>query len=256
MKITINKKPMDTIKNQKFMNTLNDFKGNSVFLFRNKGQMSFTGNYEKFLILKWMLLILLLMYTVSASAQTSQTPTQTVSVGNEPYLVSPTPGSTYNWAITPGNSGTNWTINGTGNSISVDWNLPGVYTLSVIETNSAGCVGLPVTVVVTVNQTPNVNVPPDQTVCNGTPIATVNFTGSVAGTVYSWTNNTPGIGLASSGTGNIASFNAVNTGTSPIVATITVTPSFTNAGTTYTGTPQTFTITVMPLPVTSPIYHN
>ena len=69
-------------------------------------------------------------------------------------------------------------------------------------------------------------------------------------------NNTPSIGLAASGSGNIASFNAVNTGTTPVVATITVTPSYTNAGITYTGTPQSFTITVNPLPVTSPIFHN
>ena len=98
--------------------------------------------------------------------------------------------------------------------------------------------------------------PPDQAICGGSPTASVNFTGGVPGTVYNWTNDTPSIGLAASGTGNIASFNAVNTGTAPVVATITVTPSYTNAGITYTGTPQSFTITVNPLPVTSPIYHN
>lgn len=204
----------------------------------------------------WMLILLLLTGTTGVWAQTDPSPTQTVPVGNEPYLVTSTPRSTYNWTITPGNSGTTWEINGTGNSISVDWNTPGVYTLSVIETNSEGCNGLPVSVTVTVYQNPNVNDPPDQTVCNGTPIVAVNFTGAVPGTVYNWTNNTPAIGLASTGSGNIAAFNAVNTGTTPVVATITVTPSYTNAGITYTGTPQTFTITVNPLPVTSPIYHN
>jgi trimeric autotransporter adhesin len=200
--------------------------------------------------------MLLLASTAGVWAQTNQSPTQTVPVGNEPYLVTSTPRSTYSWSITPGNSGTTWEINGTGNSITVDWNIPGVYTLSVVETNSEGCHGLPVSVTVTVYQNPNVNDPPDQTVCNGSRTTAVNFTGAVAGTVYNWTNNTPSIGLAATGSGNIASFTAVNTGTTPIVATITVTPSYTNAGTTYTGTPQSFTITVNPLPVTSPIYHN
>ena len=62
-------------------------------------------------------------------------------------------------------------------------------------------------------------------VCNGAPTAPVNFTGSVAGTVFNWTNSDPSIGLAASGTGNIASFTAINAGTAPVVATVTVTPS-------------------------------
>jgi hypothetical protein len=211
---------------------------------------------QELLMIVPILFMLLFTGTAGVLAQTSQSPTQTVPVGNEPYLVTPAPGSTYNWTITPGNSGTDWGINGSGNSISVDWNRSGVYTLSVVETNASGCQGLPVSVVVTVNPGPSVDDPQDQAVCGGSPIASVNFTGGVPGTVYNWTNDTPSIGLAATGTGNIVSFNAVNTGSSPVVATITVTPSYTNAGITYTGTPQSFTITVNPLPVTSPIYHN
>jgi trimeric autotransporter adhesin len=204
----------------------------------------------------WMLFNLLLINTAGVWAQSSQSPTQTVPIGNEPYLVTPTPGSTYSWTITPGSSGTEWSINGTGNSITADWIIPGVYTLSVVETNGSGCQGLPVSVVVTVNPGPSVDDPLDQALCSGSLTASVNFTGGVPGTVYTWTNNTPSIGLAATGSGNIASFNAVNTGTTPVVAIITVTPSYTNAGNTYTGTPQSFTITVNPLPVTSPIFHN
>jgi hypothetical protein len=204
----------------------------------------------------WMLITLLLSTSAGVWAQSNQSPTQTVSVGNEPYLVTPTPGSAYSWTISPGNPGTEWEITGTGSSISVDWNLPGVYTLSLVETNAAGCQGLPVSVIVTVNPGPSVDDPADQAVCAGSLTAAVNFTGLVPGTVYNWTNDTPSIGLAATGSGNIAPFPAVNNGSSPVVATITVTPSYTNAGITYTGAPQTFTITVNPLPVTSPIYHN
>jgi gliding motility-associated-like protein len=63
---------------------------------------------------------------------------------------------------------------------------------------------------------------PNQTVKAGAPTAAINFTGTASG--YTWSNNTPGIGLPASGTGNIAAFTAVNTGTTPITATITATP--------------------------------
>ena len=197
-------------------------------------------------LLKCMFLTLLLVSANGAWAQSDQSPTQTVCTGNEPYRVTATTGSTYTWDITPGNPGTEWEIHEAGNAITVDWSVPGVYTLSVIETNAQGCAGLPQSVVVTVNTAPNVNDLPDLTACNGGSIASINFTGSVPGTVYSWTNDNTAIGLAASGTGNIAPFNVINIGTTPIVATITVTPSFTNGGRTCTGTPQIFTITVYP----------
>ncbi len=71
---------------------------------------------------------------------------------------------------------------------------------------------------------PVVTDPADQIVCNGIATAAVTFTGGVPGTSYTWTNNTPSIGLAASGTGDIASFTATNTGATPVIATITVTP--------------------------------
>ncbi len=74
----------------------------------------------------------------------------------------------------------------------------------------------------TVNALPTVNPVSNQTVNNGTATTAVNFTGT--GNTFTWTNDTPGIGLAASGTGNIASFTAVNTGSSPVIATVTATP--------------------------------
>src|ERR1700744_5398836 len=59
-------------------------------------------------------------------------------------------------------------------------------------------------------------------VLNGANTKPINFpTGSC---VYAWTNNNTSIGLAASGTGNIPSFTAVNTGSSPVTATITGAP--------------------------------
>ncbi|MBL0054780.1 MAG: hypothetical protein IPP31_01055 [Chitinophagaceae bacterium] len=116
-----------------------------------------------------------------------------------------------------------------------------------------GCTGTPKTFTITVNPTPTVNAVANQTVCNGSLTAAVNFTGIAPGTVYSWTNNNPAIGLAASGTGNIAPFVGTNLTGSPISGTITVTPSFTNAGVTCTGTPISFTITVNPVPIVNPV---
>lgn len=84
--------------------------------------------------------------------------------------------------------------------------------------------------------------------CSGTPKnlkVQLNYSTPVT---YSWTNNQPSIGLASSGTGNIPSFTATNTTNAPITATITVTPRYTNLGTTCSGAPITFAITVNPSP--------
>lgn len=61
-------------------------------------------------------------------------------------------------------------------------------------------------------------------------------------TTFNWTNDTPSIGLSASGTGSIPSFNAVNTGSTPVVATITITPMIEGCA----GAPIQFTITVNP----------
>lgn len=62
-----------------------------------------------------------------------------------------------------------------------------------------------------------------QVVLNGTNTSPINFpTGSC---VYTWVNDNTSIGLAANGTGDIPSFTAVNTGSSPVTATITGTPT-------------------------------
>ncbi len=87
---------------------------------------------------------------------------------------------------------------------------------------STGAANQNVTVSGTINAIPTENKPGSQTLVNGSVTAPVNFTGTA--NAYSWTNDTPSIGLASSGTGNISSFTAINTGNAPVTATITVTP--------------------------------
>jgi len=161
-------------------------------------------------------------------------------------------GTVYNWVRNNTGIVTGIAINGSGDisgSLTNTTNAPVTVTFTITPSyTNAGttCTGTPVTATVVVNPTPTVNTIPNQVVCNGAPTTAINFSGGVAGTVYNWTNNTTSIGLAGSGSGNIASFTAINTGTAPVTATITVTPAYTNAGTTCTGTPTTFTITVNP----------
>ena len=59
--------------------------------------------------------------------------------------------------------------------------------------------------------------------------------------------------MAASGTGNIASFTAINATNAPVVATIVVTPSYTNGGVTCIGSSKTFTITVNPTPTVNAV---
>ncbi|MBP6755197.1 MAG: PKD domain-containing protein, partial [Bacteroidia bacterium] len=122
-------------------------------------------------------------------------------------------------------------------------------------TNSITCSGSPLTYTILVNPSAKVTTIPNKTVCNGATLAAINFaTSNIGGTTsYSWTNDTPNIGLAASGNGNITAFSAINTGTSPIIATITVTPSYTNNSVICSGAPTTFTITVNPTGQVNPI---
>jgi hypothetical protein len=117
------------------------------------------------------------------------------------------------------------------------------------------CTGRPDTLVLTVNPTPTVAAVQSQTVCAGAVVASTAFSGAVPGTVFSWTNSNTAIGLAAAGSGDLPSFTALNAGTVPVTATITVTPAFTNAGGTCTGTPISFTITVNPIPTVNAVAH-
>jgi hypothetical protein len=165
-------------------------------------------------------------------------------------LAGPVSGTTFSW--TNSNTAIGLAAGGTGNvpafTASNATTSPISATITITPTAN-GCAGTPSTYTITVNPTPTVTKPADQTLCNGTSTTAVSFTGTVTGTTYSWTNNTPSIGLAASGSGNIPAFTAVNTGTAPVTATISVTPTANGCA----GTTQTFTITVNPSPTVNPI---
>ena len=127
-------------------------------------------------------------------------------------------------------------------------NIPaGTYTVVVVD--NANC-SVGSTVTVTSSPGATVTVPANLSVCDGATISATNFTSTGFPTAsYTWTNSNTAIGVPVSGTGNISSFTATNTGLTAITATITVTPySGPDPATSCSGAPSSYTITVNPAP--------
>ena len=176
---------------------------------------------------------------------------QTICSGSPSTLVtfgSNAPSTTYAWtnsntAIGLAASGSTATIPAFTTTNATNAAISGLIT---VTPTANGCPGTPITFTITVNPKPTVNAVSSITVCNGAPTGAIYFTSTLAvpNTVFNWTNNTTSIGLAAIGSGNIASFNAVNTGGANVVATITITPTAGGCN----GNAGTFTITVKPTP--------
>ena len=193
--------------------------------------------------------------TVNASPPVTVNPNpQTICSGQGTGLTLTSSMNNTSYAWTVAQSGVSGASNGSGNGTggSSTFNLnqtltnsgttPGTATYTITPT-AAGCSGIPVQVIVTVNPVATVTNPGNQTVCNGQSTTAINFTGT-SGATFTWTNNNTTTGLAASGTGNIASFVGTNTGTTNNTSTITVLPTFGSCP----GTAQNFTITVTPPP--------
>ncbi len=153
-------------------------------------------------------------------------------------------GVVYNWTNNTPSIGLDGSGSGNISSFKALNTTNSRVTATITVTPTAnGCTGTPKTFKINVDPTTSFNKPADITVCDGVNTSAITFTGaSVTGTTYAWTNNNTAIGLAASGNGNISTFNATNTTSAPIDATITVTPIANGCE----GTPQSFTITVNP----------
>ena len=154
-------------------------------------------------LFRWLLLLVISLSATGVWAQTSQTMTQTVCPGSEPYLV--TPGNVVNtflWTISPGTSGVDWTITTPATySTTVIWANPAVsstYTLTLTESNPDGCQSI-VSVIVTVNPRPD------------SPFASLTQpTCAVPTGIITVTTPVPGAGIS-----------YTVTGTNPVVAPVT-----------------------------------
>ena len=130
-------------------------------------------------LLKRIFLGVFLLTSSVMFAQTNTSPTQTVCAGSvaEPYLINPpTFGSTYQWILSGGGVLNNGSST---DNITVDWGVtPGTYTITVTETDASGCIGLPITVDVTVDPLPTATTATSQTACLGSAIPDLTAIGA------------------------------------------------------------------------------
>ena len=188
--------------------------------------------------------------TISPSPTVTTPTNQSLCAGQQTTLITFSGGAaTFNW--TNDNTAIGLGANGSGNiaafTTTNSTSIPILGTITVTPVSGA-CTGTPITFTITINPSPTVTPPANQTLCAGQSTTLITLSGT-AGSTFDWTNNNTATGLGANGTGNIASFTATNTTTASITSTISVTPTLGSCP----GTPVTFTITVAVTPtVTAP----
>jgi gliding motility-associated-like protein len=168
-------------------------------------------------------------------------------------LVPDVPGSEFYWTATGTSvTGQSGSVIGSG-ATSINQTLTlnanqvaaGQVTYSIVA-EANGCLGAPVTVVVTVNPIPNVIVSPGptDTICSG-GTTNISFSGAINNTVYSWSVvSSVGVSGALNGSGTAINQTLTTTGLSQGTVVYEVMPSLNGC----TGTPETITVTVNPVP--------
>lgn len=152
-----------------------------------------------------------------------------------------------NWDVTYEFNGTPTTVNAAASPYTINSAAVGTYDLISI-TDANGCTNALVgQVVIDTYPTPVVDPMANQSVCEGDDLLVTAFSGSPAGNTYDWVNLTgTDVGFGLNGTGDIGNFTGVNGTGLPIPVTIEVTPTSADG---CVGAPETFVITVNPLPV-------
>jgi|GEM_PF-444134 len=137
------------------------------------------------------------------------------------------PGTVYNW--TNDNTSFGLAASGTGNINPFILPNAGTELLTATITVTpvliaTACTGASKTFQISVHPEPIVNDLTDRILCNNDGFTGINVSSPVLLTTFTWVNSNTSIGLGANGSGNIPGFTAINTGTTPQFATITVTP--------------------------------
>jgi hypothetical protein len=137
-------------------------------------------------------------------------------------------------------------------------NVPITATITVLPVYVSGtqeCYGTTTEFTITVNPIPAVNATLDMTFCEEYEVNTINFTGNVAGTVYTWQHIAGDAitGVSSTGVNQIPPFVAYNLADTMLTSTFEVIASYTNNGITCSLNRDTFDINIYPKPSIEPI---
>ena len=187
--------------------------------------------------------------TINPAPIATATPNaQTICSGNATsfVLTSTMPTTTYSWTVVQ--LGVSGASAGTGTSIVQTLSTTGiisgtaVYTITPI---AGGCIGVPITVTVTVNPGPIATaVPSAQIICSGNSTA-IALSSNIPGTTFVWTVVQTGVTGATLGSGSTIVQTLTATGASAGTAVYTITPTLNSCP----GIPLPVTITVNPSPV-------
>lgn len=204
--------------------------------------------------LRFLRLTMMLMLSASVTglwAQVNKDPTQTVCIGTQNYYVVPgDEANVFQWSISTGVSETDWIIvNPTGFNTNINWLMSGPYTLTLTETSPTTCETI-VSLAVTVNALPTIyTVSGGGSYCAGGLGVNISLSGSEVGATYVLWKDGFATGTSIIGTGSALSFTGV---TAAGAYTVVVT----NASTCVSTMTGSASVTVNPLPTTSPIWHN
>jgi len=198
----------------------------------------------KFQSLSWPMILLLSFAGLESWAQGpyANTGNETVCLNSTHlYGVVDVPSSTYAWSITPVIGGT---ITSTGhNTISIQWQTIGIYSLDVIETNSSGCSATIASIQVTVdhantislssaigtnNQTINLSSPISNITYSTTGATDATFAGLPAGITGNWAANVVTISGTPSTSGSFNYTITLTGGCGTVTATGTIRVTLTN----------------------------
>ncbi|MBS1637129.1 MAG: gliding motility-associated C-terminal domain-containing protein [Bacteroidetes bacterium] len=170
----------------------------------------------------------------AASCYTINIPANT-AIGTATYNIVPSSGS-------PGLYDSNW-----GPAVITTSLMPAgtTYTVNYVFNNGV-CNPITGHYTLTIAPNPTITAISSQTVCSGSPVAAINFTTTPSGASVAWTNNNTSVGIAASGSSNIAGY------TAPVVAsTQTGIISAVATQSACTSATQTLAVVINPKPTVS-----